>query len=78
MSFNLEKIFVLLQYHEPDEVAEGVVGIFQQNWVQIAKLHAHFTARSILRVSQLLHLCLEVAARPRLEKQSNRSLVWAK
>ena len=71
-------LFLLLQDCEPNEVGEGVVAVHQQNGVQIAELCGCFTALSLLRLSQLLHLGLEVATRPRLQHDSNHRLVWAK
>ena len=86
MSFQPENLFkvdvarveIFRELRVCDEVGESVVTVVLQELVQIAKLQAHFTARSFIRVPQLLHLCLEVFTRSRLEQESNCRLIRAK
>jgi hypothetical protein len=72
-SFYPEDLFFLLQDGEPNEFGKGVVAVLQQNGVQVAELFA-----TVLPLSQLLHLGLEVGTRPRLQHDSNHRLVRAK
>ena len=54
------------------------MAVSQNGGMQVAELSGSFAVLSLLRLPQLLHFCLEVTARPRLEQQSDRRLVRAK